>query len=392
MLTSRRILIIASGLFTLVLLQSCGTDPAIKYYNMGIDAAEMNDLDTAIRYWKESIKHNPKLPDTRYNLGLALLEKKRYEEAEQQFREAARLKSGDYEIYYGLGKSLEMEGNFSSAKRYYEKALNLKPTYIPAVVGMASVELKRNLDSSAEKYATIALRLDRRNLDANIILAESYFREGKYQESYVQALTGLRYYPRNPDLLLIYGKAAYERRMYADAIDALKSAKDTGKLTDDLFRYLGLTYMAMGDMSKAETNLKLSIYKNRENKESWKSLADLYIESKKYDKALDACLQAELIDSLDAETMLKEGYVYLKIGKYKTAIEKLERSVQDENTPIVAWYYLGLAYAKGGRRSESAEALEKFIDKWHGETSLTESAEKLLDALKANSNSDREVK
>jgi len=104
--------IVIVAILYILSLSSCGGDPAIKYYNLGVDAASIDDLDSAIKYWKESIKYNPKLPETHYNLGMALIEKGKYKEAEEELRIAMELKSDDCDIEYGLGKALEMQEEY----------------------------------------------------------------------------------------------------------------------------------------------------------------------------------------------------------------------------------------------------------------------------------------
>ena len=110
----KRVLIAVSCLL-LALFVSCG-DSALKYYNLGVDAADRGDLDEAIVNWQKAVEIDPSDPDTRYNLGMALLEQEDYAGAEENFKAAAKIKSDDYRLQYGLGRSLEMQAKYSEAK------------------------------------------------------------------------------------------------------------------------------------------------------------------------------------------------------------------------------------------------------------------------------------
>ena len=84
--------------------------------------------------------------------------------------------------------------------------------------------------------------------------------------------------------------------MYADALDALQSARALGSATDELFCYLGLTNLALGDTGEAEKAFRLSIFKNKENADAWKGLAETYIREKRWREADEAVEQAARID------------------------------------------------------------------------------------------------
>jgi tetratricopeptide (TPR) repeat protein len=205
----------------------CGPDKSVKYYNLGLEAAKRDDYAEAVKLWNEAVRYRPDDPETRYNLGAALIAMKRYAEAETHLREAVALNSLDADAYQLLGKSLEEQEKLPEAKNAYGFALGIKPTQVPSLVGLASIALKEGQNRSAENHATQAVALDPGNLEANMLLSEAYFRNGDFNAAYGQILSARKLGPANAALFFLTGKIAYSRRMYADALDALRSASAT---------------------------------------------------------------------------------------------------------------------------------------------------------------------
>ena len=113
-IASKSIVVILS--FALSLFAIGCSDKSIKYYNLGVSAADREEYDQAIEYWRESLKYRSNDPETRYNLGLALLRLERYSEAEIELRSAYKSNPYDHEINHGLGKAIEMQGQLVEAR------------------------------------------------------------------------------------------------------------------------------------------------------------------------------------------------------------------------------------------------------------------------------------
>jgi tetratricopeptide (TPR) repeat protein len=370
-------------LLTIALLSfsQCGPDKAIKYYNLGLDAAQRNDYDGAIGFWNESLKHRPDDADTRFNLGAALIALKRYPEAEVQLRKAVELNPLDPDAQQLLGKSLEEQDSLSEAKHAYEFALDIKPSHAPSLVGLASVLLRENQNKSAEDYATRAVELDPRNLEANLLLSEAYFRNGDINAAYGQLLSVRRLEPANPAFLLLFGKVTYERRMYADARESLEAARTLGTSTDELFYYLGLTNLALGNAAEAQKDFRLAIYKNSEYAMAWRGLGETYIKEKKWHEAAEAIAKALSIKPDDPETALDSAIVQLNSGDPGTAAHTLEALLLRSDAPQITGYYLGHAYLRMGKNSEARVAFMRFAQMWEGNKSLADEARELAGQL-----------
>ena len=365
-------LILAAAIITAT--SGCGADKSIRYYNLGLDAVQRDDYDEAIRLWRESLKYRPDDPETRYNLGAALMAKKRFAEAEIELAKAVELNQLDLESQHMFGRCEEELGKLPEAKHAYEFALTLKATYVPALIGLASVALKENQNKSAEDYATQAAELDPNNVEADMVLSEAYFRNGNLASAYAQLMSARRLEPTNPDLLLLLGKVEYERRMYPDARESLDAARTLGMLTDELYVYLALTNLALGEASEAEEHFHLAIYRNPENARAWKGLAETYIRERRWREATDAVAKASALAPDDPETILDDAVVTMNSGDAGSAAAKLEALSQRADAPEITGYYLGHAYLRTGRNAEARAAFERFAKSWQGDASLAEEA------------------
>lgn len=380
-LTPRLNSCIIALLLVLSLAVSCGPDPAIKYYNEGVEAATRDDFDEAIRLWKEALKHRPDDAETHYNLGLALLKVKRYSEAEMEFLEATILNPDDHEAQYGLGKSLEMQGELMEARNAYERSIHLKPNYVPSLVGLAWCALKKDQNRSAERYASQALTFDFRNEEANLILAEALFRIGNYQDAHAQLLTAQKFVQDNPKLHLLMGKITYARHMYIDAIESLKAARSAGIANPDVFLYLGLSTLALEKYNEAETYFRLSIYKDEHEARAWKGLGDTYAKMEEWDKAYEAYSEAEGLDPDDFETTLGLSVVFLNTGRFNEAVQKLQALEMEPERPSRTFYYLGHAYMRLGRNDKAAEKFKTFLEEWKGDPRLSVEVRSILETI-----------
>jgi tetratricopeptide (TPR) repeat protein len=365
----------------LLLAASCGPDKAVRYYNLGLDAAKRDDYAEAVRLWNEALAYRPDDPETQYNLGAALVELKRYSEAEIHLRRATELEPLDADAFQMLGKSLKEQKKFPEAKNAYGFALTLKPTNVPALIGLASIALDEAQNKSAEEFATRAVEMDPGNLEANMLLSEAYFRNGDFNAAYGQILSARKLGPADASLYFLTGKIAYFRHMYEDALDALRSARALGASTDELFRYLGLTNLALGDMGEAEKSFRLSIYKNKENAGAWRGLAETFIKDKRWPDANEALAQALRIDPSNPESLLDKAAVDMGTGDLADAVRTLESLRARPEHPSITEYYLGHAYLRMGNDAQAKAAFQRFVETWQGDPAIADEARSIMDRL-----------
>jgi Flp pilus assembly protein TadD len=375
----RRISIVVAGML-LMFTVSCG-DSALKYYNLGVEAAQRDDTDEAIVQWRKSAELNPSDPDTRYNLGMALLVHEEYAEAEKHFLVAAGIKSDDYRLQYGLGYSLEMQGKYSEAKKAYRYSISLKSNFHPPYSGLGAIALEQGLYNTAEKYTTDALRYSPYDKRGNLVLAEAYYMQQNYQAAYAQLISSRSWIGLEPDYLLLLGKVMNARHMYVDARHTLLMAKDAGKSGTDLFLHLGIASFETEDFKDAREYYRLALYRDDTNVEAWTGLARTDYELDDLEESLEAWNRARALTPDDPEIDLGISIIHIRTRNFEKAVSILEKLSARDDAPPRTFYYLGHSLMRLGRREEARESFELFLVKWQGDEALAGEVRELLITL-----------
>ena len=360
-------------------LTSC-SDKAINYYNDGITAANDGNLKKAVELWEKSLEYRGNDPDTHFNLGTAYLEMKQFEKAEQSFRNSIRYRKGDPVAHYKLGVALQGQDRISAAKQSYKMAIKLKQNYVPPYLGVAECALEQDNPETAEKYSSIALRLSPSSIRANTLLAESLFRQGNYSDAYMQ-IAPLRDVA-DQELLFVLGKTMYHRRMYSDALKTLTDSNSLGYSSPEIYLYLGLTSMKMRDYDRARIYAQKSVYLDENLCEAWSLLGNLRMDEKNWEKALEALTRARECDRESAEISGKIGIVLLNMNRPKEAADELNSAVERMSDPGLFLYYLGVAYYELSEIDRAYSTLSEFLEKWKGQESYLERAEKLREKIR----------
>jgi len=184
-----------------------------------------------------------------------------------------------------------------------------------------------------------------------------------------------------PDYLLLLGKVMNARHMYADAIQTLLSARDAGESGSDLYLNLGTAYYETGDFKNAHENYRLAIYRDETNVQAWTGLARTEFELGRLDEALKAWNRAKALDPEDPEIDLGLAVTYIRDRQFEKALSVLEKLKTKDDTPPRTYYYLGHSYMRLGRTDDARKSFMMFLDKWHGDESLSEEVREILVTL-----------
>lgn len=375
----RKISIVTACLLLAVIV-SCG-DSALKYYNLGVEAADRDDMDEAIVNWRKSLEMDPSDPDTRYNLGMALLERGKYAEAEENFHAAASVRNDDYMLQYGLGRSLEMQGKYSEAKKAYRFSISLKYNFHPPYSALGAIALEQGLYSTAEKYAADALRYSPYDVRGNLVLSEAYYMQQNYQAAYAQLVSSRAWIGLEPDYHLLLGKVMNARHMYVDAIHTLRTARDAGVSSTDLFLNLGIASYEIEDFKDAHEYYRLALYRDDSNVDAWIGLARTEYALNNLDGSLESWQKARILSPVNPEIDLGIAMIHIRTRDFEEAVSVLEKlRARDDSLPRTL-YYLGHSLMRVGRRDEARKSFELFLLKWNGDEALIKEVRDILVTL-----------
>jgi tetratricopeptide (TPR) repeat protein len=281
------------------------------WFDLGFAQSHLSKTVEAVTSYKRAVELDPKWFEARRNLGLALAKSGDVAGATGELKKAVTLKPtvGAQQALAGAWLSLAQvteESQPQEALAAYQKAAELAPTNAEALVGAARLtERSGNTVSAEQQYLKLA---DSGNNDSVEHLIGLYLKQKRYSD----AETWLRkYMAGNPQ-----NSAAQVQ--------------------------LGRLLAAEGKAQEAITTLE-PVYKSSSDPKIARELAELYLQTKKYEAA--ATLFQNLVEQSpqDAQLHLNYGSALMHQLKYAEAQAELLKAVRLK--PGLADAYFDLGYA-----------------------------------------------
>jgi Ca-activated chloride channel family protein len=121
-------------LLSTVIPMSCVLADYIDLTEQGNQAVTKNDLDDALKLYKEAQVEKPGDPLLDYNIGTVLNKQSKYDEALERYRKALYSSDPDFQAdaYYNLGNTFFRAQKYADAISAYQKDLELRPDDIDA--------------------------------------------------------------------------------------------------------------------------------------------------------------------------------------------------------------------------------------------------------------------
>ncbi len=155
------------------------------------------------------------------------------------------------------GNAKERKGNFRAAIVHYQKALRLEPGLYPALNNLGTVLEKQEDHAQAEAAFLKSLKINSDDAEAYINLGHVLFEEGKYGVAIVRLEQGLQRFPRSAVGHFFLGSAYLRLGNLEKAEPNLKTASslDPGRMASAHLQLANL-YLRRGDLTAASTELE----------------------------------------------------------------------------------------------------------------------------------------
>lgn len=139
------------------------------HFNLGNVLFSQNQLDKAVKSFKEAIKLNPDYVDAYNNLGTALRTLGIFDEAQNVYESALKIKPSAL-LWYNYGNVLSDQRKFLEAQIAFKNAIALEPNYTEAydALGSAYANLKEFKSALIQYQKALALNPDFSNALSNI--------------------------------------------------------------------------------------------------------------------------------------------------------------------------------------------------------------------------------
>ncbi|MCX5705895.1 MAG: tetratricopeptide repeat protein [Candidatus Omnitrophica bacterium] len=414
--------------FLLVVLWLVGVPKmAIYLHNRGADCYNSGRYDEAVKYFKQSLRLNPKSVVTHFNLGNAYMEIKRENEAVAEYKIAIEMDPYAADAYRALSsfyadralfdeaiatlkkvrsispsdkssdnlfnqivleyahscldKGIEshLAGNKVEAYRLVNKAIELQPKFFYSYYILAAFNYSQGDYALAQKELNTAVGLNDEFWPAHKLLGDIYFTSGQFALAHGQYMKVVAANDKDANLYHNLGLALMNLERYSEALPYLRKAVEITGQDADMQYSLASVYRDSGRPQEAireyEKLLALrSDYPNVHN-----DLGDIYHNLRRdtdadseFNKEIANCKAKLAGNPKDAITLNDYAYALNGVGESDKAREIIEKVIALNPGYRQAQLTLAKIYEKTGRQDLAIWALKKartlstqgqFIDK-----------------------------
>lgn len=293
---------------------------------LGVVRVLQQNQSGAERLFRRAISKNPDFAPARAHLGLFYLQQSRTEEAEPQLREAVRIDPTRRDASEALVRILQDQARAAFDSRDYPKAL-------PSL-------------TEAEKYSP-------ENLDVQSQLGAVELRMSLWEDAVATYQRILKLSPNDPLALYNLGRAFMALSRFEEARQQYARYVEAHPEDASGHCALGMTLAALERVPEARQQFERSIALAPEQTESYYRLGLIDLDAKNLDQAAANFRQVLSRDSKQAGALSALGRVAFEHKRYPEAIDLLQRAVAGQDSLREAHYYLGLTFARLGRKQES---------------------------------------
>ena len=266
---------------------------------------------------------------------------------------SASINAADAVGLYKAGRDAESVEDFYSAIENYKAALEVNPAYSMPMIGLAECFLLLEEYDEAAKWAAKARTyvLD----DGDLQVLDARIRIGQGDLKTARSLVS-RVLTKQPNHLEARFAAAEVDIAEGRTREAMSSYAQTLKLAPESKKAvlsLALISDETGDWAGAVRYFDMALRSHSSDPQVQLAAGSWYARTGRLDLAEKRALIAlSLKPDLTAARVLL-GSVYALTGRFSESIEEFRSIVADERNSVLAWYGLGLAYAKAGDQQKA---------------------------------------
>jgi tetratricopeptide (TPR) repeat protein len=225
----------------------------------------------ALGAYQKAIAADPTNPDRYLDCTRLLIDLDRYDEATRIVESGIPLVPDDYPLTIRLGAIAMMQGNRTQAREAYHNAISEHPTLALGYVALAQTFMKEGNDPEALRILT----------EARTVV------------------------PRDFALEYVFGLVSFQPGLLRQAMDALKTAKETGPTVVEPDYQLGLLYMKVQQWKGAQEEFEQVLKLDPHNSATYYQLSRTYQRLGETAKAQQMAKKASLLTKTQREDAIK---------------------------------------------------------------------------------------
>jgi len=249
-------------------------------------------------------------------------------------------------LNYWAGFIHDQLGHTECAIPHYEILVKLYPDQKSYWVKLAFLYYKME-DPKAIQAQQKVVELDPKDTQASLLLAEIMSHFG---EDPIDALrAAFENDPGNVDNAFRYGKTAFERGMYDEALKAFNTILEKNPQNTQVLEYVGRTYESMNRMKDAIATYKKILQVEPKNTKVMSLIASAYVQLNEFSRARSYVNKAKRIDpgyglpymvmaeiyesavTYCSEMRKKKSFTYEDKLVYRLAAEEYKKAMRDPN-------------------------------------------------------------
>ncbi|MCR5602189.1 MAG: tetratricopeptide repeat protein [Lachnospiraceae bacterium] len=331
-------IIITAGLFSAVLLCGCNNLGGGTNINLGMDAIEHQEYDTAIGFFDKALQADEDKKLAYRGKGIAFMGQGHYDEAADAFDKALKNSNGivkkvDYDINYYLAMAEYKRGEADKAMEVYDAIIALNDDDFEAYYLRGCLELIRQDKTAALSDFDKAVELQSSDYDLYISIYEALSSAGYDSEGKSYISKALEHNGKMTDYQS--GLFSYYLGAYDDARNSLEKAREKDT-SENLILYLGRAYKALGDVNYAIGLFSEYLSEHPDSASMYNELGLIYLEQKDYQNALNSFENGKALNdpAFNQSLMFNEVVSYEYLLNFEKAselmLEYLDKYPTDE--------------------------------------------------------------
>lgn len=336
-------------------------DDNILYF-AGLAYLKTSEKETAEKFFKASLMHNPKNVKSLFEIGKINFKKNDFRKAAENFERI----EGNAEAYNYLGLIELHFDNTESAIDFFTNAMKIEPENAQYAYNAAGAYALNGWFDEAQSFFQKAVLIEPVNAVYRYALAEIYFQQGHYEKA-------------QSELDILENFEVGKEELYAFLTDAkiLRSVCDCNlgflyKAKAQLEEiYDENNFFLMSSLAKVYKLLKLHEKAIQTYKKAFALKADSYsdlndfaqtcIDAEKYDEAKNVIngILKKFPNSVHAYNSLAR--IYFREKNYEKTLENLDTAVKLDNSYAEAYYFKGLTLNSMNKPEDAIDNLKTAI-------------------------------
>lgn len=328
-------------------------------FERGQEALQHGDLDAAEAAFQKVIVADPRAASAYSNLGVIAMRRKQWEHALALLKKAQRLSPGMAGIRLNIGLVEYRSGNYAAAIAPLSSVVRDQPDSQQAryLLGLCNVFIEHYAEAvDALEPLWPQMSNDFLYLYALGIAAHN---AGKTELDEKALARLLEVGGDTPEFHLILGKAYLNREEFPKAIEELQRAAEANSTLPFAHFEMGLAYVKSGENEKAELEFRKDIAVEADLADNYDQLGNLYLRmnrEEEAEKAFGECLQR---DAKRPAAQYGLAKIYMQQKKYQKALTALAAAERNTTNAQSIHFLRGQVLMRLGRKLEAQAEINK---------------------------------